>query len=114
MFDSRHKENIKKCKKAITPIVDTLKLCGCQNIPLRGHRDSTKNHPEVEKSGLTNSGNYVELLMYWVRGGDKTPENHLQNAPRKAKYACQYIQNDLIKCCKDVIVEQLVGEGQGK
>ena len=64
MFDSRHKENIKKCKKAITPIVDTLKLCGRQNIPLRGHRDSTKNHPEVEKSGLTNSGNYVELLMY--------------------------------------------------
>ena len=54
VFGSTYKENIKKARKAITPIVDTLKLCGRQNIPLRGHRDSTKNHPEVGKRGLTN------------------------------------------------------------
>ena len=70
VFDSTHKENIKKAREAITPIVDTLKLCGRQNIPLRGHKDSTKNYPEVGKSGLTNSGNFMELLMYRVRGGD--------------------------------------------
>ena len=75
VFDSTHKENIKKAREAITPIVDTLKLCGRQNIPFRGHKDSTKNHPEVGKSGLTNSGNFVELLMYRVRGEDKTLEN---------------------------------------
>ena len=78
VFDSTHKENIKKAREAITPIVDTLKLCGRQNIPLRGHKDSTKNHPEVGKSGLTNSGNFVELLMYRFRGGDKTLGNHLK------------------------------------
>ena len=33
-----------------------------QNIPLRGHKDSPKNDPEVGKSDLTNSGNLVELL----------------------------------------------------
>ena len=80
IFDSTHKENIKKAREAITPIVDTLKLCGRQNIPLRGHKDSTKNHPEVGKSGLTNSGNFLELLMNRNRAGDKTLENHLQNA----------------------------------
>ena len=32
-----------------------------QNIPLKGHRDSAKNGPEVGKSDLTNSGNLVEL-----------------------------------------------------
>ena len=63
VFESTHKENIKKAKEAITPIADTLKLCGRQNIPLRGHKDSTKNYPEVGKSGLTNSGNFMELLM---------------------------------------------------
>ena len=47
VFDSTHKENIKKAREAITPIVDTLKLCGRQNIPLRGHKDSSKSHPEV-------------------------------------------------------------------
>ena len=77
---------------------------------MRGHKDSTKNHPEVGKSGLTNSGNFVELLMYRVRGGDKTLENHLQNAPRNAKYTSLDIQNELIECCRDLIVEQLVGE----
>ena len=75
---------------------------------MRGHKDSTKNHPEVGKSGLTNSGNFVELLMYRVRGGDKTLENHLQNAPRNAKYSSPDIQNESIECCRDLIVEQLV------
>ena len=49
MLDSAHKENIKKAREAITPIVDTLNLCGHLNVPFRGHKDSTKNHPEVEK-----------------------------------------------------------------
>ena len=46
MFDPTHKENIKKNRQTITPIVDTKKLCLSKN-PLRGHRDSTKNHLEV-------------------------------------------------------------------
>ena len=97
MLDLAHKERIKKAREAITLIVDTLKLCGRQNVPLRGHKDSTKNHPEVRKDGLTNSGNFVELLMYRVREGDKTLENHLQNAPRNANYTSPDIKNALIE-----------------
>ena len=48
--------------------------------------------------------------MYRVRGGDKTLENHLQNAPRNAKYTSPDIQNELIECFRDLSVEQLVGE----
>ena len=47
VFDSTHKENIKKTREFITAIVDTKKLRVCENIPLRGNRDNTKNHPEV-------------------------------------------------------------------
>ena len=112
VFDSKYKENIKKARQAIAPIVDTLKLCGRHFIKLRGHKDSTKNHPEVGKSGLTNSGNFVELLMYRVRGGDKTLENHLQNAPRNAKYTSPDIQNELIECCRDLIVNSLLGKSR--
>ena len=46
--DSTHKENKKKAMEAITPIVDTLKLCLRQNTSLRGHRDSTK---KLSRSG---------------------------------------------------------------
>ena len=110
VFDSTHKENIKKAREAITPIVDTLKLCGRQNILLRDHKDSTENHPEVGKSGLTNSGNFVEPLMYRVRGGDKTSERHLQNAPRNANYTSPDTENELTECCRDLNVRKIVGE----
>ena len=46
--------------------------------------------------------------MYRVRGGDKTLDNHLQNAPRNAKDSSPDIQNESIECCRDLIVEQLV------
>ena len=45
-----------------------------------------------------------------VRAGDKTLENHIQNALRNAKYTSPDIQNELIECCRDLIVEQLVWE----
>ena len=109
VFDSTHKESIKKTRGAIAPIVDTLKLSGCQNIPLRSHRDSTKNNPKVRKK-RSNSGNFVELLIYRVRRGDRNLENHLQNAPRNAKYTSPDIQNELIEYYRYLIVKQLVGE----
>ena len=80
MVDSNYKRNVKKAREAIAAIVDTAKLCGRQNIPLWGHRDSGKNQPELGESGLTNTGNFIELLNYRIRGGDKALENHLQCA----------------------------------
>ena len=49
MFDSIYKENIKKTWKTITPIVDNKNLRVFQNIPLRGRKESAKNHTEVGK-----------------------------------------------------------------
>ena len=51
----------------------------------------------------------LELLMYRVRRGDKTLKNHLQNSPENTKYTSLDIKNEFINCCKDIIVEQLVG-----
>ena len=69
MVHSYYKTNVKKPRETIAPIFDTVKLCGHQNIPLRGHWDSGKNQPELRESGLTNTGNLIELLNYWIRGG---------------------------------------------
>ena len=41
MVDSNYKANVKKSREAIAPIVDIVKLCGRQNIPLRGHREKS-------------------------------------------------------------------------
>ena len=32
MVDSYYKTNVKKAREVIAPIIDTVKLCGCQNI----------------------------------------------------------------------------------
>ena len=57
MVDSNYKTNVKKAKQAIVPIVDTVKFCERQNIPLSGQRDSVKNQSELGKRSLTNTGN---------------------------------------------------------
>ena len=77
MVDSNYRTNVKKAREAIAPIVDTVMLCGRQNIRLRGHRDSGKNQPELGESGLTSTGNFIELLNYRIRGEDKALENTL-------------------------------------
>ena len=99
---AQHMFLIQYRKKSLRKLEKLLR--GRRNIPLRAHKESTKLNV------LTNSGNFVELLMYRVRGGDKTLENHLQNASRNAKYTFPGIQNDLIECCKDLIMERLAKE----
>ena len=109
MVNSNYKTNVKKAREAIAPIVDTVKLCGRQNIPLRGHRDNGKNQPKLGESRITNTENFIELLNYRIRGGDKALENHLLCTQQNAKYSPE-IQNDIILCCRDLIVQKLVAD----
>ena len=69
MFDLTHKENIMKTRKTITP-----------NIPLRGHRVSTKSHPEVGRVALLMQEILKKHYSVESRRG-KNIENQLQNAP---------------------------------
>ena len=48
MFDSAHKENIKKTRETINPIVDTKRLCVSKYYIERSQRQQQKKHPEVE------------------------------------------------------------------
>ena len=110
MVDSNYKTIAKKAREAIAPIVDTVKLCARQNIPLRIHKDSGKNQPELGESGLTNAGNFIELPNYRIRGGDKALENHIRCADKNAKHTSPETQNDLILCCRDRTVEKFVAD----
>ena len=58
--DSSNEEDISKTRETITLII--LRSCVYQNIPLKGHKHSTKNNPELGKRGLNKSKNLVELL----------------------------------------------------
>ena len=45
-----YQANVQKNRNALAHIVDTIKLCSRQNLPLKGHRDSVKEQPKVDMS----------------------------------------------------------------
>ena len=50
VFYSKHKENFKKAREAITPIANTVKLCGrCINIPLYKSSRKKKVAPQIKE-----------------------------------------------------------------
>ena len=65
-------EQTKKNNRILLSIIDLLKTAGQVGIPLRGHRDDSQYHPEVEEPA-THAGvdNFLELLNFAVRQGNK-------------------------------------------
>ena len=110
MFDLNYKANVKNVREAIAPIVDSIRLCGRQNTQLQGQRDNGKNQPDLGKSLLTNTGKFIEFLNYRIRGGDKALRNNLWCAQQNAKYISPEFQNDLILCCRDLIVKNVTAD----
>ena len=51
----------------LASIVQTIRFCGCQNIPLHGHRDSAT---DLDRDAPQNHGNFWDLLRFRVESGD--------------------------------------------
>ena len=102
-----YQAKIQKNRNALANIVDAIKLCSRQNLLLRGHRDSVKEQPKVGMSGLNNSGNFVELLHYCCSAGDTDPKHHLESAAQNARYTSLEIENELIDCWRELIIEKI-------
>ena len=87
LIDRENLKAIDKARKILPSIIDTVVSCGHMGISLRGHRDERANHPEAgqysDKSGL---GNFIELINFAIRRGDKVLEDHYINAPKNAHY----------------------------
>ena len=47
ILDANIKKDIEDNRKKLAPIVDNVIFCGGLGLPLRGHRDDAKYHPEV-------------------------------------------------------------------
>ena len=102
---SVRQERIAKNREKLKSILKTIILCGKQNIPLRGHRDDSKDH---ESSG--NPGNFQVLLDFRVECGDTVLEEHFQTCAKHATYRSKTIQNELIDCCGDFVKDQIIKE----
>ncbi|KAF0725870.1 52 kDa repressor of the inhibitor of the protein kinase-like [Aphis craccivora] len=66
-------------RERLKPIIETLILCGKQNIPLRGHRDDGELLNSNQQT-LKNDGNFREILRYRVQSRDMILKKHLESS----------------------------------
>ena len=101
------REAIQKNREKLHSIVETIVLCGCQNIALRGHHDSSTDTEGIE-SGERNHGNFWALLNFRISAGDNVLRDHLRTAPRNATYTSPDIQNLIINILGDQIRDKIL------
>ena len=109
IMNSSRKKKIEENRDFLIPIVDTILLCGRLGLSLRGHRDDSK-YAEVGEYSTGQVGNFIEILQYRVRSGDKNLEQHLSSRAKNASYISKTSQNDIITCCGGVISDKIISE----
>lgn len=102
-----HRNQVKRNRAILKPIVDTIITSSRQNISFRGHRNETGvvNSDGVEPE--ENDGNFRAMLRYRIRGGDQTLQSHSETAASNATYMSPLIQNELITTAGDLVKESV-------
>lgn len=92
-------KQINENRERITPIIETLTLCGRQNIALRGAvDDGLLLINNTSHSLVANPGNFRELLKFKINSGDQKLKNHLDTTSVRDKYISKTAQNELLNC----------------
>jgi len=89
-----------KNRAKLKPIIQTIRLCGRQQIALRGHEDSGRISLDEPKN---NDGNFRCLLRYRSKNGDNVLKEHLETSGGKSMYTSPAIQNETINLFGDLI-----------
>ena len=107
MLHGQFKFEVSQNRKILRSLSYTTIFLGRQSLALRGHRDDSQYHPEVEEYSTESVGNFIELLNYRVRGRDKDLEKHLESYSKNAFYLSKATQSDLIECYGQIIKENI-------
>ena len=111
MVNNMNKQKKKENTSVLVPIIDSIILCGRLGIPLRGHRDDSFSYPNAgEYASTAGVGNFIEIINFAIRRGDKCLEDHYRNHKKNASYLSKTTQNDLIESCGSLIVSEIVSE----
>ncbi|XP_065671863.1 52 kDa repressor of the inhibitor of the protein kinase-like [Hydra vulgaris] len=104
------KKHISENRRLLLPIIETITLCGRLGLPLRVHRDNSKFHPGRSESPSPTAGNFIELLHFRVKAGDKILEDHLKYHQKNEFYISNTSQNEMIICCGEVVTDKIIEE----
>ena len=103
---TQRQEQIAKNKHILSSIVRAILVCGRSGYALRGHRDDHGVLATADQSGQ-NDGLFREIIRAIAETGDTRLEEHLRSGPGNAKYTSKTIQNELILCIGEVILDRL-------
>ncbi|CAN7949470.1 unnamed protein product [Ixodes pacificus] len=98
-------EEYESNKAKLRAIVETVLLCGRQDLALRGDEDYGRL--TLEES-VKNDGNFRTLLCYRANGGDCTLAEHIRTAGNNALYTSPTIQNEIISIIGNLIQDKKV------
>ena len=108
ILDRQFKFEVSENRKTLRSIIDTIIFLGRQDLVFRRHRDDSQYHPDVGEYSKGSVGNFIELLNYRVRVGNKDLEKHLESFSKNSYYISKTTQNELIQCCGEIIKENLL------
>lgn len=106
---TNRQQQVQENREKLLPIIDTIKLCGRQEIVLRGTSDSGEMNLAEEVTAV-NEENLRAILRLRANSGDDILKNHLEKSDKNAKYISSGIQNELIAICGKIIQETIVKE----
>lgn len=106
IINTGRQQEIAQNRRRLAPIIETIKLCGRQELALRGTSDSGPLDMTVGEP-LVNDGNFRALLRMRISCGDEDLKNHFTNASRNALYISPHIQNEIIGICGSLIQNEL-------
>ncbi|XP_014675618.1 PREDICTED: 52 kDa repressor of the inhibitor of the protein kinase-like [Priapulus caudatus] len=88
-------------RQKMRSIVETVILCGRQNLPLRGNHEGHED----------DRSNFRALLNFRISSGDKVLEEHLKTTgPKNATYTSSRIQNEVIDTIADYIRQKIFSQ----
>ena len=103
LSEQRRKEK-EQNRAALRVLVETVILCGEQELPLRGDKDSG---PLSLEKPLHKDGKFRALLRFRA-SYDETLRKHVINSPKNATYLSPDIQNEIIEVCGKLIQQEIV------
>ncbi|KAJ1518877.1 hypothetical protein ONE63_011507 [Megalurothrips usitatus] len=100
-------------RRKIKPIIETVIFFGREGLPLRGIKETSdlSNSEESDKGmSVEGDGKFRALLRFKPNSNDADLADHLKSAAANAKYTSPEIQNEVIICCTNIVIQQLVEE----
>lgn len=105
-LSSEHAQQTAENRQKLRSIVETIILCGRQELALRGTNDFGKVMNGNCRN--VNDGNFRALLRFRISSGDSIINKHLESGLANAQYTSPLIQNELIQICGSIIKEEIV------